>query len=225
LRQLQIAGLRQKVLDNQMIEARIKMMEAQIEPHFLFNTLATVKRLYRTEPYGGVRMIARFKDYLRAALPQIRHGVPTLASEIELVRAYLEILQIRMGTRLAFSIDARLPTQGTPFPSMVLITLVENAIKHGLNPTPDGGRIDIRVLDTPKAIAVEVSDDGVGIQAAAGTSGTGIGLANTRLRLAALYGKAASLVLLQNQTAGTTARVEIEKGAGPSWTDSRRQPT
>lgn len=223
LRQLHAAELRQKVLENQMIEARIKMMEAQIEPHFLFNTLATVKRLYRTEPTGGAKMIARLKEYLQAALPQIRHGIPTLDSEIELVRAYLEILQMRMGARLAFSIDAPVHLQAVPFPCMVLITLVENSIKHGLNPMPEGGRIDIRVIDTPSTLAVEVSDNGVGIQAGAGTSGTGIGLANIRSRLSALYGGAASMVLSQNKVAGVTARVEIAKRAVPQWIGSGRK--
>ena len=209
--QLHAALLRHKILDNQMIEARIKMMEAQIEPHFLFNTLATVKRLYRTEPIGGARMVARLKEYLKAALPQIRHGIPTLASEIELVRAYLEILQIRMGSRLEFAIDASPAALAIPFPAMVLITLVENAIKHGLNPMPDGGHIDIQVFDSADTIAVEVRDDGVGFQVGAGSSGSGIGLANIRSRLAALYPSGASLALIQGEPAGVIARVEIAK--------------
>ena len=211
--QLHQAELRHKILDNQMIEARIKMMEAQIEPHFLFNTLATVKRLYRTEPTGGARMVARLKKYLQAALPQIRRGIPTLASEIELVRAYLEILRIRMGSRLEFTIDAPRASLSVPFPAMVLITLVENSIKHGLNPMPHGGCIDIRVFDSTVAIAVEVRDNGVGFQVGAGTSGSGIGLANIRSRLAALYDAGASMVLLQNDPAGVIARVEIVKTA------------
>ena len=209
--QLHAAELRRKILDNQMIESRIKMMEAQIEPHFLFNTLATVKRLYRTEPEGGARMVARLKDYLQATLPQIRHGLPTLGSEIELVRAYLEILQIRMGARLEFTIDTPPQPLSAPFPAMVLITLVENAIKHGLNPLHKGGRIEIQVFDLADKVAVEVRDSGVGFQVGAGTSGSGIGLANIRSRLAAVYGSGASMVLLQGDPAGVIARVEIAK--------------
>ena len=209
--QLHAAELRHEILDNQMMEARIKMMEAQIEPHFLFNTLATVKRLYRTEPVGGARMVARLKEYLQAALPQIRHGIPTLASEIDLVRAYLEILQIRMGARLEFTIDAPTNSLCIPFPALVLITLVENAIKHGLNPMPNGGHIEIQVFDSPVTVAVEVRDNGVGFQAGAGTSGSGIGLANIRARLAALYASGASLVLMQGDPTGVIARVEITK--------------
>ena len=208
--QLHAAELRHKVLGNQMIESRIKMMEAQIEPHFLFNTLATVKRLYRTEPVSGAHMVSRLKEYLQAALPQIRHGIPTLASELELVRAYLEILRIRMGSRLEFSIQAPVQTLAAPFPAMVLITLVENAIKHGLNPLPHGGRIDIDVSELPDdGVAIEVRDNGVGFQVGAGTSGTGIGLANIRLRLMALYGDGASMSLQQGSPAGVVARVEI----------------
>ena len=122
---------------------------------------------------------------------------------------------MRMGPRLAFSVDAPTHLQSMPFPCMVLITLVENSIKHGLNPMPNGGRIDIRVLDMSNAIVVEVADDGVGIQAAASTSGTGIGLSNIRSRLKALYGTAASMVLFQNRVAGVTVRVEIAKGTIP----------
>ena len=212
-RQLHDTELRYRILENQMIEARITMMEAQIEPHFLFNTLATLKRLYRTEPVAGARMVSRLIEYLRAALPQIRHGIPTLAAEIDLVRAYLEILKIRMGPRLAFTIDAPPAALSIPFPAMVLLTLVENAVKHGLYQLPDGGRIDIRVIDSADKIAVEVRDNGVGLQAGAGTSGSGIGLANIRARLGALYGSAATLVLVQGVPTGVVACVEIASGA------------
>jgi LytS/YehU family sensor histidine kinase len=189
------------------------MMEAQIEPHFLFNTLATIKRLYRTEPVAGARMVARLTEYLKAALPQIRRGMPTLASEIDLVRAYLEMLKIRMGPRLAFTIDAPPSTLTTPFPAMMILTLVEKAIKHGLYDLPDGGRINVRVIDSPEMIALEVQDNGVGFHAGAGTSGSGIGLANIRARLDALYGSAARLVLMHAEPNGVVARIEIASNA------------
>ena len=212
-RQLQEAELRRQVVDNEMIAARLKLLEAQIEPHFLFNTLATVKRLYRTEPVDGARMMNHLKEYLQAALPKMRNQLPTLVTELELVRAYLEILAIRMGDRLSFTVDAPGVIPDTPFPAMTLVTLVENAIKHGLNPMPNGGRISIRVIDSEESIAAEIADDGVGFQAGAGTSGTGIGLANIRARLMALYGSGASLTLLQNELHGVIARVEISKRA------------
>ena len=207
------AELRHKVLDNQMIETRVKMMEAQIEPHFLFNTLATVKRLYRTEPVGGARVLERLKAYLQAALPQIRHGVPTLGSELDLVRAYLEILQIRMSARLAFAITAPPAALTIAFPPMVLITLVENAIKHGLNPMPNGGRIDIEVFTSATTVVVEVRDDGAGLHVTAGKTGSGLGLANIRERLKALYGADASLRLMQREPFGVIACVEASTRA------------
>ncbi len=213
LQQLHAAELRHQVLGNQMMQARINMMEAQIEPHFLFNTLATVKRLYRTEPVDGAHVMARLKAYLQAALPRIRHGLPTLASELELVRNYLEILQVRMGPRLEFSIDAPAHPILVPLPAMLLVTLVENAIKHGLNPSAKGGRVAIQVFDLADRIAVEVRDDGVGFQVGAGTGGSGIGLVNIRSRLAALYGANAALILLQNNPAGVIARIEVDKQA------------
>lgn len=203
------AELRHKILDNQMIETRIKMMEAQIEPHFLFNTLATVKRLYRTEPLGGAHVLSRLKSYLQAALPQIRHGIPTLGSELALVRAYLEILQIRQGSRLDFSIDAPTETLTVPFPPMVLITLVENSIKHGLDPLPQGGRIDIEVFAAVTTVTVEVRDNGVGLHVTAGATGAGMGLTNIHERLKALYGADASLRLLQREPSGVIARVVV----------------
>ncbi len=213
LQQLHAAELRHQVLGNQMMQARINMMEAQIEPHFLFNTLATVKRLYRTEPVDGAQVMGRLKAYLEAALPQIRHGLPTLASELELVRNYLGILQVRMGPRLEFSIDAPAHPILIPLPAMLLVTLVENAIKHGLNPSAKGGSIAIEVFELTDRVAVEVRDDGVGFQVDAGTGGSGIGLANIRSRLAALYGANASLILLQNNPVGVIARIEVNKQA------------
>ena len=201
------AELRHKILDNQMIATRVKMMEAQIEPHFLFNTLATVKRLYRTEPVGGARVLERLKAYLQAALPQIRNGVPTLGSELDLVRAYLEILQIRMSSRLAFAITVPPTALTIAFPPMVLITLVENAIKHGLNPMLNGGRIDIEVFTSAATVVVEVRDDGAGLHITAGKTGSGMGLSNIRERLKALYGADASLRLMQREPAGVIARV------------------
>ncbi len=208
---LQQAELRHTIVDNEMIATRLKIIEAQIEPHFLFNTLATVKRLYRTEPVDGARMMDRLAEYLEAALPQMRDGLPTLTSERQQARAYLDIMKVRLGSRLEFAIDSSDPLPSPPFPAMTIVTLIENAIKHGLNPLPDGGRVEIEVFETADTIAVEVRDNGVGLQAGAGTSGTGIGLANIRSRLAALYGDHATLVLRQNEPQGLIARVEVSK--------------
>ena len=193
-------------LDRSVLEAQLQVMEAQIEPHFLFNTLATVKRLYRTEPKSGERMLESLKHYLETALPQIRGGGSDLGKEFELVRAYLEVLQIRMGKRLSFSVTLPVELAEVEFPSMMLITLVENSIKHGLNASPDGGAIRLDAGRTGVDLRVQVADTGVGFQA---SSGSGIGLANIRSRLAALYGPEASLQLESNQPTGVVATISV----------------
>ena len=193
-------------LDRRMLEAELQVMEAQIEPHFLFNTLATVKRLYRTEPGSGERMLESLKRYLETALPQIRGTGTTLGKEFELVRAYLEILQIRMGRRLAFSVALPMELADVEFPSMMLITLVENSIKHGLNASPEGGSIMLAARVVDGELRVRVTDTGVGFQA---SSGTGIGLSNIRSRLAALYGPQATLQLEANEPTGVVAAIGV----------------
>jgi LytS/YehU family sensor histidine kinase len=184
-------------------------MQAQIEPHFLFNTLATVKRLYRTGPESGVRMLDSLMQYLRVALPRLREDEATLADELDHVAAYLDILHIRMGKRLRHSVEAPADVRAIAFPSMMLITLVENAIKHGLASKPEGGSIAVRAHLAGRRLVVEVRDTGVGFQA---SSGSGIGLANTRARLLAIFGRSAELLLEPNEPAGVVARIEADIG-------------
>jgi hypothetical protein len=188
-------------------EAQVSALNAQIEPHFLFNTLANVKRLYETQPERGRDMLAALINYLRAALPGMRAAHSTLGTELELVRHYLAILQMRMGARLHFSIEADGDLLGQALPPMVLPTLVENAIKHGLSPLPEGGRIDIGARRVEAGWAIEVRDDGQGF--APSSSGTGVGLANTRARLAALFGERARLELEAGTPRGVVARVML----------------
>lgn len=185
-------------------EARLQMMQAQIEPHFLFNTLATVKRLFRTDSKGGTRMLESLVQYLRGALPRVREDESTLGDEVELIAAYLDILRTRMGERLQYSLDVPDEGRALPFPSMMLITLVENAIKHGIGPAPEGGTIAVRAVLVRRQLQVEVADTGVGFRS---SSGTGIGLANIRARLGALFGSAAELVLESNEPRGVIARI------------------
>ena len=196
-------------LERRRAEARLQLMKAQIEPHFLFNTLATVKRLYRTAPDDGDAMLDRLMRYLRAALPRVREDDATLGDELDLIAAYLEILRMRMGERLQFSIDVSHPLRARSFPSMMLMTLVENAIKHGLAGKPEGGRIDVRARDSRTAIRIEVLDTGTGFSA---SSGSGIGLANIRARLAAIDPRA-SLLLAPNDPSGVIATIELPADA------------
>jgi LytS/YehU family sensor histidine kinase len=189
-----------------MMEAHLSALQAQIEPHFLFNTLANVKRLYETVPTQGREMLASLINYLRAALPSMRQSGSTLERELELARSFLTILKMRMRERLDFSIENDSSLGGARVPPMVLPTLVENAIKHGLSPLPEGGRIDIRALRDGDDLVVEVRDDGTGFT---GSGGSGVGLANTRSRLAALYGGRAGLELASATPRGVIARVRL----------------
>lgn len=196
----------QAALGAQMLQAQLSALQAQIEPHFLFNTLANVRRLYETVPTRGRDMLTNLIDYLRAALPSMRSGNSTLGRELELARAFLSILQMRMGERLHYAINADAALLELPMPPLVLPTLVENAIKHGLAPLPEGGRIDIRARRSGAHIEIDVIDSGVGFQASAGS---GVGLANTRSRLAALYGGRASLELTAGRPRGVVATLRL----------------
>jgi hypothetical protein len=203
---LHAAQIQRLDLERQMTEARLRTLRAQIEPHFLFNTLAHIQRLYQVQPVDGRRMLRNLAEYLRAALPQLRTGASTLGSEVALVRAYLNVQQIRMGRRLAFAIDAPGDLQDADLPPMMLVTLVENAIKHGLGPKREGGRVHIAARRIDAALELEVSDDGVGLPL---SSGTGVGLANTRARLATLYGGAGALDIANRGGGGVSARLRL----------------
>ena len=205
-RRLQQAELERIALNHRMMEAELQVMEAQIEPHFLFNTLATLKRLYRSEPKSGEHMLERLHHYLAHALPRIRSETTTVGSEFELVHAYLDVLQVRMGERLAFCVETPAAVAATAFPPMMLITLVENAIKHGLGPLPEGGRIDVATRVEGDMLEVRVADTGAGFNM---SSGSGIGLANIRSRLAALYRGRASLALESNGARGVVSVIRV----------------
>jgi signal transduction histidine kinase len=193
-------------LDQQTAEARLQVLEAQIEPHFLFNTLAHVRRLYDTDPARGATMLRDLKDYLAVALPQMRASASTLGRELDHVAAYLGIQQVRMGRRLAYDLAVPAELRSLPMPPLVLVTLVENAIKHGLSPLREGGRIDVRAWRTSSQLHVEVADTGGGF---AKSSGGGVGLANIRSRLQTQFGTHASLTLRLREPRGVSATVVL----------------
>jgi signal transduction histidine kinase len=193
-------------MDEQTAEARLLMLEAQIEPHFLFNTLAHVKRLYDTDPASGARMLRNLKDYLAVALPQMRETRSTLAREVDHTLAYLNIQQVRMGRRLAFAVDIPPGLRDARMPPLMLLTLVENAIKHGLAPLPGGGRIDLRASSEGGRLRVQVADNGQGF---AKSTGGGTGLANIRARLTAIFGHAGTLALALNSPHGVIATIAL----------------
>jgi signal transduction histidine kinase len=200
-------------LEQRMTEARLSVLQAQIEPHFLFNTLAAVKRLYRTDSTAAASTLDNLIHYLTVALPQIRQVESTLGREATLVEAYLNIHRIRMGRRLTFRIDVPAPLQGERVPPMMLLTLVENAIKHGLAPLPGGGFIHLSARSTNGRLCIEVADSGRGFIS---TSGAGTGLANLRARLAAQYGSAGALTLAINAPRGVVARLTLPASAEPA---------
>ncbi|MEH0167905.1 sensor histidine kinase [Roseateles microcysteis] len=199
-------------LQAQQLEAQVSALNAQIEPHFLFNTLANVKRLFETSPERGRDMLRSLIAYLRAALPNMRRPDSTLGQELDLVGNYLTILQMRMGERLSFGIASDADLSDARLPPMVLPTLVENAIKHGLAPLPEGGRIEIQARhEGEDRLIVEVRDNGQGFS---GTGGSGVGLANTRARLAALFGDEAVLELEAAEPRGVVARLRMPMQGG-----------
>jgi signal transduction histidine kinase len=205
-RGLHAAKLAKVSLDQQMLEARLRALQAQIEPHFLFNTLANIRLLYDTESAQAKRLIHDLAAYLRTALPQMRETMSTLARELALAQAYLRVLQVRMGERLKVGIDVPADLGKAVVPPMMLSTLVENAIKHGLSPLPQGGSIVIRAERLGDRLRIAVVDDGAGFLAG---SGSGVGLANTRARLRALYGAAGRVILDANPRGGVVAVLEL----------------
>jgi Histidine kinase len=206
-------------MSQQVTEAKLSALQAQVEPHFLYNTLASVQALTEVDPQRANAMTGHLIQYLRNALPKMRESVSTVGQEIELVRAYLNILQMRMGKRLAFEIDVPPELMEAPFPPLMLPSLVENAIKHGLEPQREGGTVTIRASANGK-LRVSVSDTGRGF---AETVGTGVGLTNIRERLAALYSDAGKLTLEAREPHGVEAVIEVPRegtrpnaAAGPS---------
>jgi len=194
-------------MERRVVEARMAALQAQVEPHFLFNTLALIGQLIETDPPQAARIHQNLIDYLRATLPQMRaKGSGTLGRQIEMSRAYLAIMQARMGARLAVSIDVQPEMLSATFPVMMLQILIENAIKHGLEPKIEGGRIDIRASVDGAMLQVDVLDDGIGFNLHAGD---GIGLTNVRERLRILYGNRAQLVIEAPLTGGTRATIRI----------------
>jgi hypothetical protein len=193
-------------LEKNVLEARLALMQAQVEPHFLFNTLANVQHLVETDAAAAARMLASLIKYLRAALPQMREATTTLGREVDMAMAFLDIHRVRMGSRLDFAIEVPESLKTRPFPPMMLISLVENAIKHGVDPCCESGCITIRAREEGGRLRVSVSDTGEGIKP---KKGGGVGLSNIRERLKALYGGSARLVLEENAPRGVVASIEL----------------
>ena len=211
-------------LERTVAEAHLEALQAQIEPHFLFNTLASIDQLILTDPPRASRMQQSLIRYLRAAMPQMRSGGvrPTLGQQVDLSRAFLEIMAVRMDERLQTAMNVPEGLRSAVFPSMMLQTLVENAIKHGLEPRAEGGRLEIRAEVVDGQLAVQVCDTGLGFSPSARG---GVGLANIRERLQAMYKGRAELVITVPPGGGTCATItvpyEVAAAAQPQADESR----
>ena len=202
-------------LKRQVVEARMAAMQAQVEPHFLFNTLASIDHLIETDPPRASQMQKNLIALLRASMPTMREaagngsgGVRDLGRELQVIRPYLEILKVRMEERLSTEIDVPEGLQSAEFPPMMIQTLVENAIKHGLEPKAEGGHLRVKAEVVHGKLAVSVADTGLGFGKAA-TAGTGVGLANIRERLQMLYGAKASVAVTANEPSGTVVTITV----------------
>ena len=204
-------------LERAVLEARMEALQAQIEPHFLFNTLASIDELIRSDPPRASMMQQTLIRYLRSAMPQMRESSrPTLGQQVDLSRAFLEIMAMRMEGRLQTAINVPDGLKSAVFPSMMLQTLVENAIKHGLEPKPEGGRVEIRAEIVDGQLAVHVLDTGLGFKP---QSETGVGLANVRERLKVLYNGRAELIISVPPAGGTCATIKVPYEIAPAPPD------
>jgi signal transduction histidine kinase len=201
-------------LERTVLEARMEALQAQIEPHFLFNTLASIDQLIQTDPPRASKMQQSLIRYLRSAMPQMREASrPTLGQQVNLCSAYLEIMAVRMDERLQPVVSVPEGLNSAVFPSMMLQTLVENAIKHGLEPKPEGGRLEIGAAIVDGQLAVHVLDNGMGFMP---KGQGGVGLANVQERLKALYNGRAELIISVPPAGGTCATIKVPYEIAPA---------
>ncbi len=205
------ARLREELLERvlgeqRLTQANLKLLQAQIEPHFLFNTLSNVLHLIDEQPAQARRMLENLTAYLRASLKRTREGPTTLDEELELVRAYLEIQAVRLGDRLRWEIEAAPELRHLLLPPLLLQPLVENAVRHGLEPKPGGGAISVRARRQGDRLLLEVADTGLGMKP---TSPPGVGLSNVRSRIGQVSGGRGELTLRPNTPEGLCVSIAL----------------
>ncbi len=198
---------RSEAIARQALQSQLQLLQAQIEPHMLFNTLANLQGLIAIDPERAQEMLDQLIQYLRATLISSRADTTTLGQEFTLIKAYLGLMSVRMGERLAFTVDLPADLRKAAIAPMMLQPLVENAIIHGLEPKIDGGHITVSAAQQDGQLVVSVADTGLGLDAPTAKAGTHVGVANTRERLLALYGSGASITLEPNQPQGAIARL------------------
>jgi signal transduction histidine kinase len=203
----EVATVRETATEKELAVAKLGLLHAQVEPHFLYNTLASAQVLTRSDPARADQMLGHLIAYLRKSLPRTEESMSTLGEELERARAYLEILRIRMGDRLKVQLQVPDGLKSVPMPPMMLQTLVENSVKHGLEPEVAGGTVWIIAREVDGKVVVTVADDGRGFSTEGG--GTAIGLNNVRERLRLAYGDAASFAIASNFPKGVAATINL----------------
>jgi sensor histidine kinase YesM len=204
--QLERERLRMANIEREAMFANLKALQAQIEPHFLFNTLANVVGLVDADPAKAKRMLESFIRFLRASLAATREERTTLGADFALIASFLEVIQVRMGERLSVKLEIPEALRSLELPPLLLQPIVENAVRHGLEPKVEGGTITLRAFERGGRVVVEVADTGVGFGA---TTSSGIGLANVRERLKLQYGDDAKLAIRDNPPMGTLVSIEL----------------
>ena len=195
--------------ERQALQTQLQLLQAQIEPHMLFNTLANLQGMIAIDPDGAQRMLDQLIQYLRATLSSSRARSTTLAQEFALMDAYLGLMSVRMGRRLGYTLTLPEDLRGVALPPMLLQPLVENAIIHGLEPKIDGGHVTVTASANQGTLSLSVADTGLGLDSGAVSAGTQLGVHNTRERLRAMYGERATFALTSNEPCGAVARLTL----------------
>lgn len=199
-------NLERERANRQQLEAELRLMKAQIEPHFLFNTLGAVQQLAEDKAPQAAGLTAQLITFLRATMTSLRADTISIADDSAICDAYLRIMQVRLGQRLQFSIHYPSELADFPLPTALLLTLVENAVKHGIERQPAGGRIEITAEKQEHHVVVRVADTGAGFGE---TVGQGVGLQHIHDRLALTYGDNARLTIEENTPGGVVARLYL----------------
>lgn len=200
-------NLERSELERQALDARLHLLQAQVAPHFLFNTLANVRALVDAGSPKASAVLDSLIAYLRAAVPRLNSPATTLGQELQLVQAYLELMHMRIPDRLQFAMHVDETALALRCPPLTLLTLVENAVRHGIDPSEEGGRIDVDVKRQGDHCMVRVSDTGIGLQSS--NSGLGTGLSTLRERLQLIFGNAAQLRVSAQQPRGVCAELDL----------------
>ena len=198
--------IKRLISEKKAVESNLRLLQAQIEPHFLFNTLSNILSLLETDLEKGKYMLEDLIHYLRTSLSKTRSDTTTIGQEVEMIRSYMNIFKVRMGDRLLYQVDVPDSIKDIPFPPMLIQPLVENAIKHGLEPKIEGGEVFIRGEENEEILRLEIADTGVGFYE---ESDPGTGLSNIRERLESIYGDKGRLILEDNRPCGLKAIIEV----------------